>query len=187
MTIRMLQTWNGYQPDQIVSFTTVEEARLISLGYASADLDGAADAEFLVKGKVDPVTGGIEKLTAGSETVVDFEHGDNLTAPAPTNTLTAAISTTLALSATATGTYRKARVSWINNGASGAAKLYLSVNAENDVQGLSACNSTRRRDHEMTMGDCIMLVCDTPITRINFTSDTSITSNTHRLMVTFGE
>lgn len=57
--IRMLKVWNGYQPDQIVTFSSVEEARLISLGYASADLDGAADAEFLVKGKADPVTGGV--------------------------------------------------------------------------------------------------------------------------------
>jgi len=140
-----------------------------------------------VHAETDPVTGGIESLTAGGKKVVDLQYGDNLTTPSTTTTLTAAISTTATLSATASGTYRKARVSWINNGASASAKLYMSINADNDVQGMSACNSSRRRDHEMTMGDCIMLVCDTPITRINFTSDTSIASNTHRLMVTFGE
>lgn len=140
----------------------------------------------VVTAEVDPITGRIE-LSAGGNKVVDFQYGDNLTNPSPTITLTAAISETVTLSATASATYRKARISWLNNGASASAKLYMSVNADNDVQGLSACNSARRRDHEMTIGDCILLVCDTPITRINFTSDTSITSNTHRLMVTFGE
>ncbi len=118
---------------------------------------------------------------------ISLEYGDSLTRPSNTTTLTAAISTTATLSATATSTYRKARVSWLNNGASGTANLYISVNAENDVQGLVACNNARRRDHEMTIGDCIMLVCDEPITRLNFTSDTSISSNTHRLVITFGE
>lgn len=186
MTIRMLKPWNGYQPDQIVAFTAPEEARLVGLGLASTDLDGDAEGLSLVKAAVN-ATGGIESLTAGGKKVVDLQYGDNLTTPSTTTTLTAAISTTSTLSATASGTYRKARVSWINNGASASAKLYMSINADNDVQGMSACNSSRRRDHEMTMGDCIMLVCDTPITRINFTSDTSIASNTHRLMVTFGE
>lgn len=141
----------------------------------------------LVSGEYNPSTGGIASLTVSGTKVVDFEFGDNLTSPGDTTTLTAAMSTTVALSATATGTYRKARVSWINNGASASAKLYISVNADNDVQGLVASQSSRRRDHEMTMGDAIILVCDVPITRLTFSSDVSITSNTHRLIVTFGE
>lgn len=41
MTIRIIQQWNGYAPDQIVSgLGSTEEARLIALGFASADLDG---------------------------------------------------------------------------------------------------------------------------------------------------
>ena len=41
MTIRIIQQWNGYSPDQIVSgLGSTEEARLIGLGFASADLDG---------------------------------------------------------------------------------------------------------------------------------------------------
>ena len=167
---------------------TVDDAiatKLLASG-AGFVLDNDETGE-VVTSRIDPVTGGIESLTAGGQKVVDLQYGDNLTTPSTTTTLTAAISTTATLSATASGTYRKARVSWINNGASASAKLYMSINADNDVQGMSACNSSRRRDHEMTMGDCIMLVCDTPITRINFTSDTSIASNTHRLMVTFGE
>ena len=153
----------------------------------SVSVGTGVSLDNLVTSQTNPLTGRIEGLTANGQTVVDFEHGDNLTSPSSTTTLTEAISTTATLSATASGTYRKARVSWINNGASASAKLYMSVNADNDVQGLAACNSARRRDHDLTMGDCIMLVCDTPITRINFTSDTSISSNTHRLMVTFGE
>lgn len=50
--IRMLQSWNGYQPDQIVSFSAPEEARLIGLGYASADLDGPAESVEIIKGVV---------------------------------------------------------------------------------------------------------------------------------------
>lgn len=44
MTIRILQQWNGYSPDQIVSnLSGTEETRLIGLGFATADLDGAND------------------------------------------------------------------------------------------------------------------------------------------------
>ena len=118
---------------------------------------------------------------------ISLEYGDSLTSPSTTTTLTGAISTTVTLSSTATGTYRKARVSWLNNGASSSALLRIAVNAENDVQGLSACSSVKRRDHEMTIGDAVILVCDVPITRLNFTSDGSVSANTHRLVVTFGE
>jgi hypothetical protein len=40
VTIRFTQVWNGYQPDQVVSLSSSEEARLVSLGYATADIDG---------------------------------------------------------------------------------------------------------------------------------------------------
>lgn len=73
MTIRMLKPWNGYQPDQILSFTTVEEARLVSLGLADTDLDGDAEALELVKARTNPVTGG-SVFSAGGEakTLDDF-------------------------------------------------------------------------------------------------------------------
>jgi len=100
--------------------------------------------------------------------------------------ITGAISTTATLSATATGTYTKARVVWNNNGASGSAKLRIAVNADNDVHGLMIGQSAKRRDYEMTMGDGVMLVCGVPITRLTFSADGAITGGTHQLQVTFG-
>lgn len=50
MTIRFIQQWNGYAPDQIVSgLGTTEENRLIGLGYASADLDGPDGGGLIAK------------------------------------------------------------------------------------------------------------------------------------------
>ena len=44
MTIRFIQSWNGYQPDQIVSGLT-NEATLIAAGIARSDIDGDNDGE----------------------------------------------------------------------------------------------------------------------------------------------
>ena len=45
MTIRFIQAWNGYYPGQIVSNPNGNtEANLVSLGYASADLNGTDGA-----------------------------------------------------------------------------------------------------------------------------------------------
>lgn len=65
MTIRMLKPWNGYQPDQILSFSTAEETRLVGLGLADYDLDGAADALELVKAQR-TLTGGIDTFSVNS-------------------------------------------------------------------------------------------------------------------------
>lgn len=43
MTVRFLMQWNGNSPDDIRGFGAAEEARLVSLGFASFDLDGAAE------------------------------------------------------------------------------------------------------------------------------------------------
>lgn len=43
MTIRMLQAWNGLPQQTVTTLTSAEEARLVGLGLASYDLDGAAD------------------------------------------------------------------------------------------------------------------------------------------------
>lgn len=60
MTIRMTKPWNGYQPDAILSLGTTEEARLVSLGMATNDLNGDPDPEGqLVRAATDPLTGGI--------------------------------------------------------------------------------------------------------------------------------
>jgi hypothetical protein len=77
MTIRMLQAWNGYPKDQIVdTLSAPEEARLISIGFASADLDGTQLYEYLAKlkkdengnllGFIDPNTGLIIPLGGSS-------------------------------------------------------------------------------------------------------------------------
>ena len=43
MTIRILQAWNGYPQQAVVSMSASEETRLVGLGIASFDLDGPAD------------------------------------------------------------------------------------------------------------------------------------------------
>lgn len=60
MTIRMLKAWNGKPEQAIVSLSASEETRLVGIGLASFDLDGAADGESLAKVKYNPLTGGIE-------------------------------------------------------------------------------------------------------------------------------
>lgn len=122
----------------------------------------------------------------GGEIDIAAVPADELEAPVQHVTLTAAMSTTVALTATATGTYRKARVAWNNNGASGTAKINIAVNASNSVHGLMTGQSALRRDHQMTMGDAVILVCESPITSLTFSADGSITGGTHNILVTFG-
>ena len=65
MTVRMSQSFNGYFEGQIVNLGAVEEARLIALNFASADLNGPASDETLAKIKTDPLTGGSYVLANG--------------------------------------------------------------------------------------------------------------------------
>lgn len=75
MTIRITQPWNGYMPDQIVTLAGAEETRLISLGMATADLDGDPDPEGeLVRAKRNPLT---MEVTLQ---VFNEEYGTGLTA-----------------------------------------------------------------------------------------------------------
>ena len=68
MTIRMLQAYNGYFQNQIVSgLSGAEETRLIGLAFASADLDGPADNLPFARLQNDPLTGGATGLQAGSK------------------------------------------------------------------------------------------------------------------------
>lgn len=67
MTIRFITAWNGHSADQIVSgLGTSEEARMISLGFAVADLDGPGNGSLPITATTDPLTGVIEKVTSGS-------------------------------------------------------------------------------------------------------------------------
>lgn len=85
MTIRILQQWNGYSPDQIVSgLGSTEEARLVSLGFATTDLDGPGSPEGeLVRAVTGP--NGEVSLQAGSLTIQPFTgiktvlYGDSMT------------------------------------------------------------------------------------------------------------
>ena len=63
MTVRMLVSFNGYFEGQIVNLGAVEEARLIGLGFASADQNGPASDESIAKIKSDPVTGEIDNIS----------------------------------------------------------------------------------------------------------------------------
>ena len=135
----------------------------------------------------DPTTGAL--VGAGGATVfrTDSPPGaDTMRSPIEHYGSTAAVSTTATLRFTPTATFRKARISWVNNGASGSAKLYVAVNRANDVAGLAASQSAKQRDAVMTMGDTLQIVSPTPITSINVSSDSAISANTHQLVVTFG-
>ena len=70
MTIRFVQAWNGYRPDQIVTNPNGgnSEATLISLGYAVADLNGPDNSPVPVTGVVNEVTGRIS-LSAGGQSI----------------------------------------------------------------------------------------------------------------------
>ena len=70
MTIRFIKQWNGHSPDEVnSSLGSTEEARLVGLGFASYDLDGANyGTEEFVKAKRNLLTGGID-FVAGGEIV----------------------------------------------------------------------------------------------------------------------
>lgn len=62
MTIRMLQAWNAYPQQAIVStLAPAEEVRLVGLGLATYDLDGAAENSDFVK-TTKTLTGGLKSL-----------------------------------------------------------------------------------------------------------------------------
>lgn len=68
MTIRFITAWNGYTADKIVSgLSAIEEARMISLGFAVADLDGPGNGSLPVTATTGP-NGGIE-ISSGSQTL----------------------------------------------------------------------------------------------------------------------
>lgn len=131
---------------------------------------------------------GLSLVSGDGNELVRFANpgADKLDAPVQHMESTDAMSTTVTVRMAPTGTYRTARVSWVNNGASGSAKLNIAANCSNDVSGLVASQSSLQRDYQLTMAGSILLVSPVPITSLNFSSDVSITADTHRLVVTFG-
>ena len=148
-----------------------------SVGWVRSDsivAESADGAQYLVDG-------------AGNELVLFANPGaDKLMAPVQHLESTTAISTTVTTRITPTGTYRTARIAWTNNGASGAAKLYIAANCGNDVEGLAATQSALQRDAQITMGEAVILASPVPITSLNFSADGAITGATHQILVSFG-
>lgn len=86
----------------------------------------------------------------------------------------------------APGTYRRVRIYWRNISASADRVLYIAANAPNSTRGLKQSQDSKRRDASMVFGDHIMLVSAAPITSLVFSSDGSISANTHNLMISWG-
>lgn len=71
MTIRFLQQWNGYSPDQIVSgLGTTEEARMVSLGFATTDLDGPGTPEGELARIIATSSGGVAVALPSGENIL---------------------------------------------------------------------------------------------------------------------
>ncbi len=76
MTIRILQAWNGYPQQAVVSMSSSEENRLVGLGIASFDLDGPAENVRMAQLATD----------AGGSLQGVIDARGNVTIQAPTNT-----------------------------------------------------------------------------------------------------
>lgn len=82
MTIRFVKYWNGYSPDAIVhNLGSTEEARLVSLGYATTDLDGPGTPEGEL---VRTVTGPNGEVSLNGEVSCEFT-GASASASASSN------------------------------------------------------------------------------------------------------
>ena len=96
------------------------------------------------------------------------------------------MSTGTPIDVAAPGQYRKARIYWRNISATSTRKLYVAANAENSIRGLMQSQDANRRVAELAFGDHIMLYSPAPITGLTFSSDGSITANTHSLLIVWG-
>lgn len=73
MTIRFITAWNGYTADKIViGLSAIEEARMISLGFAVSDLDGPGNGSLPVTATTDPLTRGVSLSAGGDAFVAKF-------------------------------------------------------------------------------------------------------------------
>lgn len=96
------------------------------------------------------------------------------------------MSTGTPIDVAAPGEFRKVRLYWRNISATSTRKLYVAANAENSVRGLMQSQDANRRVAEMAFADHIMLHSAAPITGLTFSSDGSITTNTHSLLIVWG-
>lgn len=164
-----------------VLFDTTNSQWYVAYGTTSSSWRMAAEWLIDSSGNFTGLTG-----PSGATISVSGAPKDLLSGTLQHVSITSAISTTAVASATASGTYYKARVAWNNNGASGSANLNIAVNCDNDVHGLRCGQNSKRRDYQMLMGSGVILISETPITTLHFSADSSITANTHLISVTFG-
>lgn len=194
MTIKLLTDRAPWKAGAIVSLDLATEAALVADKVATLDLTGGTlppsadstarrrDVQFDPARQALVDAQGLPLVRVDAPPAADLLRGtvEHLSS-------TAALGTALTVRFAPAGVYRKARISWVNNGASGAAKLYLTANCGNDVEGLVACQSAKQRDAELLMGGALLLVSPVPITSLNVSSDTAISADTHRLLISFGE
>ena len=121
----------------------------------------------------------------GAAGVVSIVPADLLANPSTTTTGDG-ISALTPYQIAAPGTYTKVRLYWRNISASADRVLYIAANAPNATRGLKQSQDAKRRDASMVFGDHIMLVSAAPITSLVFSSDGSISANTHNLMISWG-
>lgn len=117
--------------------------------------------------------------------VIKVSPADELSDAVPVTTQDG-MSTGTAIDVAAPGEYRKVRIYWRNISASAGRKLYVAANAENSVRGLMQGQDANRRVAELAFGDHVMLYSPVPITGLTFSSDGSISVNTHSLLIVWG-
>lgn len=206
MTVRLLAALGQYPANAIVTFSAEVETSLVAEKLASTTLTGGvvyqlpADTgragesarwvtdesgkalDLLLPG-VAGRGGALAVLSAAGVVVVS--PADELSDAYPITTLDG-MSTGTSIDVAAPGEFRKVRLYWRNISATSTRKLYVAANAENSIRGLMQGQSANRRVAELAFGDHIMLYGSTPITGLNFSSDGSVSANTHSLLIVWG-
>ncbi len=121
----------------------------------------------------------------GAAGIVSMVPADLLVSPSTTKTGDG-ISALTPCEIAAPGTYTKVRLYWRNISAASDRVLYIAANAPNATRGLKQSQDAKRRDASMVFGEHLMLVSAEPITSLVFSSDGSISANTHNLMISWG-
>lgn len=138
-----------------------------------------------VFGRVTPVSAQQADRVLVAAGVIKISPADELSHAYPVTTQDG-MSTYTAVDIAAPGEYRKVRLYWRNISAAVGRKLYVAANAENWVRGLMQGQDVNRRVAELAFGDHIMLYSPVPITGLTFSSDGSISVNTHSILIVWG-
>ncbi|MDY0072499.1 MAG: hypothetical protein RBR77_07595 [Thauera sp.] len=147
-------------------------------------LDGGTDAQD-GNNYPGPLLQEYAAAVVGAAGVVSTVPSDILIGPSTTTTGDG-ISAFTPYEIAAPGTYRKARLYWRNISAASDRVLYVAANAPNATRGLKQSQDAKRRDASIVFGDHLMLISAEPITSLVFSSDGSISANTHNLMISWG-